>query len=190
MKKKTVYLSIDVETDGPIPGMYSMLSFGVAAMDITGAVLDTFSVNLELLDDACENADTMKWWKQRWHLYEETRKDAVHPSQAMQDYVTWQKQLRKDHDCKLAYIGYPIVFDQMFVYWYAIKFTGKDYAGFSGADIKSYASAALKKPYKEVNKRDMPARWKSESKHTHIAIDDAIEQGKLGMAILRELGIE
>ena len=29
-----IYLSVDVEADGPIPGPYSMLSFGIAAFSL------------------------------------------------------------------------------------------------------------------------------------------------------------
>ncbi len=44
-----VYLSIDVEADGPIPGPYSMLSFGIAAFSIDKVLLSTFTRNLEPL---------------------------------------------------------------------------------------------------------------------------------------------
>ena len=38
-----IYLSVDVEADGPIPGPYSMLSFGIAAFSIDKVLLGTFS---------------------------------------------------------------------------------------------------------------------------------------------------
>jgi len=33
---KEIYISTDVETDGPIPGPNSMLSFGSAAFEVDG----------------------------------------------------------------------------------------------------------------------------------------------------------
>lgn len=47
-----VYVSTDVEADGPIPGPHSMLSFGSAAYTADKRLLQTFSANLETLPGA------------------------------------------------------------------------------------------------------------------------------------------
>ncbi len=47
-----IYVSTDVETDGPIPGPNSMLSFGSAAYSRGKELLGTFSANLETLSGA------------------------------------------------------------------------------------------------------------------------------------------
>jgi hypothetical protein len=83
-------------------------------------------------------------------------------------------------------VGYPASYDFMFVYWYLIRFTGKSPFSHSALDIKSYAMAVLKLPYRESVKRNMPARWFPEAPHTHVALDDAIEQGALFCNMLRE----
>src|SRR5258706_13765748 len=44
-----IYVSTDVEADGPIPGPHSMLSFGSAGFRRGGEMVGTFAVNLELL---------------------------------------------------------------------------------------------------------------------------------------------
>jgi hypothetical protein len=44
-----IYASTDVETDGPIPGPYSMLSLGSAAYRADKTLLSTISPNLETL---------------------------------------------------------------------------------------------------------------------------------------------
>ena len=46
--------------------------------------------------------------------------------------------------------------------------------------------AVLGVPYREATKRNMPRRWFTRSPHTHVALDDAIEQGQLFCNILRE----
>ena len=46
------YISTDIEADGPIPGEYSMLSFGSVALNKNKQVLGTFEANLELLPNA------------------------------------------------------------------------------------------------------------------------------------------
>jgi len=188
--KKQIYLSIDGEFDGPIPPDYSMISFGVAAMDgDTGALLDTFEANLERLPNAKQLERTMEWWAGQPEAWEACHINVRDPKEAMTEYIEWQESLVSKYNAKLCYIGYPVTIDFMFVYYYTMHFVGKDYAGFNGADIKSYASALLKKHHKKVNKRNMPRRWFGEARHTHIALDDAIEQGELAVNILRELGI-
>ena len=58
-----IYISTDVESDGPIPGPHSMLSFASAAYLANKTLLGTFSANLELLPGASGHPDTMEWWK-------------------------------------------------------------------------------------------------------------------------------
>jgi DNA polymerase III epsilon subunit-like protein len=45
-----IYVSTDVEADGPIPGPHSMLSVGSAAFTADKQLVGTFEVNLEWLD--------------------------------------------------------------------------------------------------------------------------------------------
>jgi hypothetical protein len=40
--------------------------------------------------------------------------------------------------------------------------------------------------YREAVKRNMPARWFDPHRHTHVALDDAIEQGALFCNMLGE----
>jgi len=62
-----IYISTDIESDGPIPGPYSMLSFGSAAFVPFEAgdgwnMIGTFEANLETLGGAQGHPDTMDWW--------------------------------------------------------------------------------------------------------------------------------
>ena len=52
-----IYVSTDVEADGPIPGPHSMLSFASAAYTEDKRLIATFSANLELLDGAMPHPD-------------------------------------------------------------------------------------------------------------------------------------
>jgi hypothetical protein len=56
----------------------------------------------------------------------------------------------------------------------------------SALDIKTYAMALLKKDYRQSSKRNMPRRWFDDVPHTHVALDDAIEQGALFCNMLAE----
>jgi hypothetical protein len=76
-------------------------------------------------------------------------------------------------------VGYPAAFDFMFVYWYLIRFCGDSPFSHSALDIKTYAMAVLKMRYRDSVKKNMPRAWFEPIKHTHVALNDAIEQGAL-----------
>jgi hypothetical protein len=46
--------------------------------------------------------------------------------------------------------------------------------------------AMMKKNYQDSTKRNMPRRWFDKLPHTHLALDDAIEQGALFCNMLAE----
>ena len=48
------------------------------------------------------------------------------------------------------------------------------------------AMMMLDKPFRHTSKRTMPRRWFDAAPHTHVALDDAIEQGALFCNILAE----
>jgi hypothetical protein len=83
-------------------------------------------------------------------------------------------------------VAYPAGFDFLFVYWYLIRFVGESPFSFSALDMKTFAMALLKSEYREVVKKNMPKRWFDPLPHTHIAVDDAIEQGALFCNMLAE----
>ncbi len=179
-----IYVSTDVEADGPIPGPDSMLSFGSAAFRADGELASTFSANLELLEGAAGHPETMEWWGRNQPAWEATRKDLQPASEVMPRYAAWLDALPG----KPVFVGYPVAYDFLFVYWYLIRFAGRSPFSHSALDIKTYAMAVLGVPYREATKRNMPRRWFTQSPHTHVALDDAIEQGQLFCNILREHG--
>jgi hypothetical protein len=177
-----VYVSTDVETDGPIPGPHSMLSFGSAAYLADKTLVATFTANLELLPGAAGEADTMRWWETQPKAWAACRENPRAPTAVMPEYAVWLKSLPGNP----VFVGYPAGFDFTFIYWYLMRFAGESPFSFSAIDVKTYAMALLKSPYRQVVKRNMPNRWFDPLPHTHVALDDAIEQGALFINMLRE----
>jgi len=60
-----IYVSTDIEADGPIPGPHSMLSIGSAAYTGGKILVSTFSANLETLPGAQPHPKTAEWWAKR-----------------------------------------------------------------------------------------------------------------------------
>lgn len=177
-----IYVSTDVESDGPIPGPHSMLSFASAAYRPDKTLLGTFAANLQTLPGAQGHPATMKWWAERPEAWQAARTNLEEPEAALPRYLAWVKSLPG----RPVFVAYPAAYDFLFVYWYLMRFTGESPFSHSALDIKTYAMAILKKEYRESTKRNMPARWFDPLPHTHIALDDAIEQGALFCNMLRE----
>ncbi len=177
-----IYVSTDIETDGPIPGINSMLSLGSAAYRADKTLVSTFSANLETLPGAVSDPKTMEWWQTQPAAWEACRQDVQPPETAMQNYLAWLRQLPD----RPVFVAYPAGFDFMFVCWYLVRFTGQNPFSHSALDIKTYAMAMLKRDYRDSVKRNMPKRWFDDLPHTHKALDDALEQGALFCNMLRE----
>lgn len=171
-----IYVSTDIEADGPIPGPHSMLSFGSAAYLADRTLVSTFSANLELLPGAASDPKTMEWWRSQPEAWAAARKDVRDPAVVMPEYAAWLKALPG----KPVFVAYPVAYDFMFVYWYLIRFAGESPFSHSALDIKTLVMAALGTDYRDSTKRNMPRAWfDADTPHNHVALDDAIGQGIL-----------
>jgi hypothetical protein len=159
-----------------------MLSFASVAFDDDGQEVACFSRNLATLEGAAGHPETMAWWAAHTVAWDACRVDASAPAEAMLAYVDWIEGLRG----KPVFVAYPAAFDFLFVYWYLMRFAGRSPFSHSALDIKTFAMAVLKTKYRDATKRHMPRRWFPAVKHSHVALDDAREQGLLFTAMLKE----
>jgi hypothetical protein len=178
-----IYVSTDIEADGPIPGPYSMLSFASAAYMADKILVDTYYANLETLPGATQHPDTMRWWEGHPKAWEASRQDTRPAEQVMPEYVDWIKRLPG----KPVFVAHPATYDFMFMYWYLIRFVGESPFGQTALDMKTLAMGLLGLEFHQATKGNMPDDWFDPAKHTHIALDDAMEQGELFCNMLRRL---
>ena len=182
VSSKEIYVSTDIEADGPIPGPNSMLSIGSAAYTSDKQLIGTFSANLETLPGATADPKTAQWWTTQPDAWAACRQNLETPEAAMRRYVVWLKAFPG----LPVFVAYPAGFDFSFVYWYLIRFAGESPFRFYALDIKTYAMAMLKQDFRKSAKRSMPRHWFDPHPHTHVALDDAIEQGALFCNMLAE----
>lgn len=176
----------DIEADGKCPGLSNMLSFATAAFDVEKNLIGTFEANLELMEGTTPCPETMKFWNENdtnRKAYAATRVNTQEPAVAMKAYVDWLKELPGQP----IFVGYPAVYDFKWIDYYCVKYLGSNPFSFSRAvDVKSYAWAVMGKHFQSCSKRSMPRHWFDDLPHTHIAIDDAIEQGAMFINMMRE----
>ena len=178
-----IYVSTDVETDGPIPGPYSMLSIGCAAYLADKTLVGTFSANLETLPGATGHPRTMAWWETQKEAWDAHRKNCLSPEKAMADCLAWLRSLPG----LPVFVGFPVTFDFMFVQWYLFRFTSSSPFRHSGIDLRTLGMALTNSNWQRTTKEHLPRRWWDPLPHTHVALDDALEQGAMFCNMLAEL---
>jgi Exonuclease len=179
-----VYLSADVEADGPIPGPYSMISVGLAVagrrtgdapVEPADPTSETFYRELKPISTDFVPAALAVSGLDRAAL----ERDGAEPAEAMADLTGWLRQVCGGKGRPIL-VAYPLGFDWMFLYWYLIRFTGASPFGHSGClDMKTMYAVKAGAPVGRSVKRLMPRHLLSTRHHTHHALDDAVEQAEL-----------
>ena len=142
-----IYVSIDIEADGRIPGLNSMLSLGAAALTSEGRLADTLSVNLEQLPDATTAVPSTRWWAAHSEAWEACRTNTEAPEPAMRRFHAWLEAMLSAVGWPVM-VGYPIAFDAMWVQWYLHRFAGEDPFRRRAIEIKTLAMVAMGAGYR------------------------------------------
>jgi DNA polymerase III epsilon subunit-like protein len=178
-----VYISADVETDGPIPGPYSLLSFGLCvAASYDGhrlAPIDperqTFYRELQPISEDFD-AEALKV---NGLDRDALRCRGARPDQAMEEAARWVSSVAGNRRAVL--VAYPVAFDWAFLYWYFVRFaaSGSPFGFSSCLDIRTLYLARARTVFDLSSKGRMPKWLRPARPHTHNALDDALEQAEL-----------
>ncbi len=181
-ESRDIYFSADVESDGPIPGRYSMLSFALVAVA-------TFDGEHFARLDPSESA---RYWELQPIFdrfdpealsingldRERLQREGRVPAEAMQEANRWVRHVAGGR--RAVFVAYPAAFDWSFIHWYFSFFVGSSPFGHGTCiDIRSLYIGAEGSTYAQSSKRHMPSELLPRAIHTHNALDDAIEQGEL-----------
>jgi hypothetical protein len=104
--------------------------------------------------------------------------EGAEPEAALREFTAWVREVSRGAQPVMC--GYPAAYDWMFLYWYLMRFTGESPFGHAGClDMKTLYAVKAGVPLRAVAKRTMPAGLLSRRRHTHHALDDAIEQAEM-----------
>ncbi len=177
-----VYFSADVETDGPIPGPYSMLSFAlVPAGTFDGSrfvrpadYADSFYATLKPISPSFDPEALAVSGLDRAQLAREGRD----PAEAMQAASAWINA-RSEGGLPVL-VAYPLSFDWSWLYWYFIRFAGSSPFKHSRCfDIKTAYALKAGQPISASGRAHLPSALQATHAHTHHAVDDAIGQAQI-----------
>ena len=172
--KKHLYIAVDDEASGPVPGLYDIISIGLVVMSPT--LNQTFYGEFAPLhDDYVEAAYRSIGMTREQHL---AMPDAHETTLRM---VEWLDGLGAD---RLTLVSDNPSFDAAFPNWLCHKFVGRSPFGHSGRRIGDFA-AGLERNFRATN------AWKRlrKTKHSHNALDDAMGNAEALNALFSRNGL-
>lgn len=183
MTTSDVYFSADIETDGPIPGPFSMLSFGLVlagrfdgvSFERPGRYDRTFYSELRPISENFEPEAMRVNGLDRARLVREGRD----PTLAMNEAAAWIQSIAGTG--KPVLVAYPLSFDWSWLYWYFVKFaqSGSPFEHSRCFDIKTAFAVKAHLPMSLAGRSKLPEGLRSTRPHSHNALDDAIEQAEI-----------
>ena len=150
------YIMIDVESDGPIPGDYSMICFG--AVIVEPSLDKTFYGKLKPISE--------KWIPDALAISGFSREETLKfddPKTVMIRFLIW---IEANNNGRPYFISDNNGYDWQFVNWYFHHFVGKNPFGHSSSNLGSLYKGLV---------RDTFTNFKHlrKTKHTHNPVDDA-----------------
>ena len=181
--KVDAYFSADVETDGPIPGPFSMLSFGIVyAGSFDGRRFSRpKEYDRSLYKELKPISDNFEAEALRINGLDRRRLscEGDEPEPAMTETCRWVKSVAGK--ARPVLVAYPLSFDWTWLYWYFVRFSAEgspfDYS--SCFDVKTALAVKASIPISEAGRSRILPSLRSKRSHSHHALGDAIEQAEI-----------
>ena len=176
--EEPTFVSVDVETAGPNPAQYSLLSVGACL------VLNperTFYVELQPVH---LNADPKALEVCKLSL-EQLAANGIPPAEAMASFAKWLKDNVPPGTYPL-FVAFNASFDWMFVNDYFHRYLGHNPFGHAALDIKSYYMGLKRVSWPETSMGHLAPRYLSGGALSHHALQDARDQAELFRQLLAE----
>jgi len=178
MVSDELYVSVDVETSGPVPGIYSLLSIGACVVSEPAQ-----TIYLELQPDGLQHDPEAV--AVTGLALTKLENEGLAPQTAMLKLEQWLNQLCSA-DQKVVFVGLNAPFDWSFINYYFHKYSGGNPFGFTALDMRAYYMGVTGCRWKETKSSQMTARLKPQSAPSHNALDDARFQAELFALMLAE----
>jgi hypothetical protein len=192
-QRTDAYFSADVETDGPIPGPFSMLSFAIVyAGSFDGKEFKrpkeyrhVFYRELQPISEKFQEEALRINGLDRTRLCSE----GALPQNAMTEAGRWVNEVAGS--AKPVLVAYPLSFDWTWLYWYFVQFSlqGSPFDYSRCFDIKTALAVKAAIPISAAGRSRLAVPLRSQRAHTHHAVDDAIEQAEIFANIFEWEGV-
>lgn len=170
-QKPEIFISVDVETSGPIPAEYSLLSIGAC---VVNDETKRFICELQPVNN---NADP-KALEVTGLSLEVLKKRGLPPKDAMIQFSDWIKSL-SNSDSNFVFVGFNAAFDWSFINYYFHKYLGENPFGFTALDIKSYYMGMMKCDWRDTKSSKISEKLNPDRQGDHDPLHDALYQAEI-----------
>lgn len=169
-------VSVDVETAGPAPGDYAMISLGACLVDDPDR-----GFYVELKPDRersvpaalkVSGLDMAELWAH-----------GTEPKQAMEEFARWIREVVPPQTHRAVFVAFNAVFDWMFVNEYFVRYGIENPFGHGGLDIKSYYVGMMGTTWEQTSMKHLSPKYLAGRPLSHNALGDARDQAELFRAI-------
>jgi ribonuclease T len=172
------YISVDVETAGPYPARFALLSIGACTVSEQP---NTFYVELKP-DRPDSQAEAMAISQLS---LEQLAQNGLAPKEAMQRFANWLKQ-QVSPGQRPVFVAFNAPFDWMFVNDYFFRYLGHNPFGHAALDIKSYFMGQAEVDWSQTSMRQVGARYLGKPQLAHNALQDALDQAEIFRKMLNQ----
>lgn len=173
-----LYVSVDIETSGPIPGEYSMLSIGACTVLQPRS---SFYVEIKPINDNfTEEAMSIH----RLSLAR-LKENGEEPARVMSRFVEWVEEQSMPGQ-RPVFVAFNAGFDWMFMSHYFFHYLGRNPFGHAPLDIKAYYMGKFGVSWAETSMRYISPRFLGDQPLTHHALRDAIDQADIFIKLLED----
>jgi DNA polymerase III epsilon subunit-like protein len=173
------YISIDVETAGPYPGKYSMLSIG--ACTVTGPessfYVELKPINTHFVNEALAISRISM---------DQLAQNGLEPARAMADLESWLATVTPAGQ-RPIFVAFNAAFDWMFINYYFHTFLGHNPFGHTALDIKAYFMGLAGVAWKDTSMRMIGPRYLDKNQLDHHALHDARDQAEIFSKMLAQM---
>ena len=166
-------IMVDIESDGPIPGDYSMVSFGAVLVD---EQLDkTFYGQLRPISE--------QWLPEALAVSGHTREETMafaEPRSVMLGFAAW---LSTHSQGRPLFFSDNNGFDWQFINWYFHHFVGDNPFGHSSNNLGSLYKGLVQDTFKNF-------KHLRKTQHTHHPVDDALGNAEALLHMKNQLGLK
>lgn len=178
-EKRELFISVDVETSGPIPGEYSLLSIGACSVFEPETV---FTCTLKPITDAFDP----KALEVTGLSLQELKETGLEPRKAMQQFSEWLQKIAKG-DETIVFIGFNAPFDWSFVNYYFHRFMGENPFGFTALDIKALYMGTTGCSWRDTRSSKIAEHLGPTTSGTHDALQDAQYQAEIFRLVWQDI---
>jgi len=166
------FISVDIESAGPTPGGYAMLSIGACLVDEPSR---GFYIELKPDRDAVVESAL----KVSGLSMDELREHGTEAGQAMREFAQWVRDVVPPQTHRAVFVAFNAVFDWMFVNEYFVRYDVENPFGHGGLDIKSYYVGMMGSTWEQTSMRHLSPKYLEGRPLSHNALGDARDQAEL-----------